>query len=153
MENITRTSISSNWIMETYRTLKVLNIIYSEVGQYHLPFGTFGTLLTQFLVNSSMIRVTGSGNIPMYVGLVLGLVSIYFGTVADMCLRGSGNLYESCQELKLKMLSSRSRVVRREARSLYVLSLNIGKFYRVEKSTVLSYFAMLQDYTVAVLMY
>ena len=153
MKNVTRASIISNQILETYRTLKVLNIIYNEVGQYHLPFCVFGALLTHVLVNSSMIRATGSGNIPLYVGLALGLVSVYFGTLADICLRGSGNLYERCEELKLKMLTSNSRVVQREARSLHALSLNIGKFFKVEKSTVLTYFSILQDYTVAVLMY
>ena len=120
-KEVTGALIRRNLLFETYQLLQFLNAIYNKVEVYYIPYFLFMLLSCRVLVNSVIIRASGSGSVPAYFVLALISISAAMTIVESNWFWNSGNLYQSSLDLKSKFQKSRRKFVRLKAKSMQLL--------------------------------
>jgi hypothetical protein len=104
-------------------------------------------------MNFGMIRLGSRNIIPTMATFALGIGSLLFFAFAEVWFRVAGDLYETSFKFKAKLLASSSKVVQRKGQAFRQVTTNVGYFYKVKRGTVLTYFNILNNFTMTLLLY
>jgi hypothetical protein len=100
-----------------------------------------------------MIRLGFQKIIPPIATFALGIGSLLFFAFAEVWFRVAGDLYEKSLKFKAKLLASNSKIVRRKGLAFRQVTTNVAHFYKVKRGTVLTYFNILSNITMTLLLY
>lgn len=150
---ITMFKLTKLRILRSYRAIQIIDVIYNDAGNGFLPSSIFCLQISHALMNFGMIRLSSNNIIPPIATFALIVGSLIFFLFEDVWFRVAGKLYVSSLELKLKLLAAQSQIVRRKARAFRQITVNVGYFYKVKRGTVLTYFNILNNLTMTLLLY
>jgi len=140
-------------ILRSYQAIQIIDVIYNNACLGFLPSSVFCLEITHSLMNFAMIRLTTNRIIPVSASLALAVGSTIFLLFTEVWFRMAGHLYQTSLRLKEMLLASHSKIVRRKGKSFRQITINVGNFYKVERGTVLTYFNILNNLTMTMLLY
>jgi len=139
-------------LLEHYRQIQVLNIIYNYACKNFItPVAVVLLQSCHVFINSGIILLEGT--IPIHFTLALVLASIIFFTIEHIWLGKAAKMNRAASEFKTLLRNSRNKYVKKAAIACRLTSLDVGSYYKSEQSAIISFYEALRENTLGVLLY
>jgi hypothetical protein len=139
-------------LLKSYREIQVLNVFYNYAYQRFItPLHVVLLQSCHVFINAGIVRLNGT--VPFHFILGLIFASTTFFIVENIWLAKAGEMHKAAVEFKERLERSRVQYLVKGAAACRLTSLDVGFYYKSEKSAVLSFYDALRDNTLSVLLY